>query len=76
LRLRGHAALSSGIDVTLEIDDDRLSGSGTFLLCCVLERFLAGICSMNSFVRVSARLQGEPDVLKTWRPRIGDRQLV
>jgi len=76
LRLRGHAALSSGIDVTLEIDDDRLSGSGAFLLCGVIERFLAGICAMNSFVRVSARLQGESELWKTWRPRIGDRQLV
>lgn len=76
LRLRGHTAFASGIDVTMEIDDDRLSGSGSFLLCAVIERFLAGACAMNSFVRVSAKLQQDDGVWKTWAPRFGDRQLV
>ncbi len=30
LRLKGHTAMCAGTDVTLEIDDERLSGSGTF----------------------------------------------
>ncbi|SFF95174.1 type VI secretion system protein ImpG [Novosphingobium sp. CF614] len=76
LRFKGHTAMCSGIDVTLEIDDERLSGSGSFLLCAVIERFLAGACALNSFVRVTARLQRETGVWKTWRPRIGDRPLI
>lgn len=76
LRFKGHTAMCSGIDVTLEIDDERLSGSGSFLLCAVIERFLAGACALNSFVRVTARLQRETGAWKTWTPRIGDRPLV
>ncbi|MEE4452447.1 type VI secretion system baseplate subunit TssF [Novosphingobium resinovorum] len=76
LRFKGHAAMCSGIDVTLEIDDERLSGSGSFLLCAVIERFLAGACALNSFVRVTARLQRETGAWKTWAPRIGDRPLI
>lgn len=76
LRFKGHTAMCSGIDVTLEIDDERLSGSGAFLLCAVIERFLAGACALNSFVRVTARLQRETGAWKTWPPRIGDRPLI
>lgn len=76
LRFKGHTAMCSGIDVTLELDDERLSGSGSFLLCAVVERFLAGACALNSFVRVTARLQRETGAWKTWAPRIGDRPLI
>jgi type VI secretion system protein ImpG len=76
MRLKGHTALCAGVDVTLEIDDDRLSGSGSFLLCAVLERFLATACALNSFVRLSAKLRRESGVWKTWTPRVGDRELV
>ncbi|MBA2920548.1 type VI secretion system baseplate subunit TssF [Sphingomonas sp. MAH-20] len=76
LRINGHAAMCAGIDAVLEIDDERLSGSGSFLLCAAIERFLAGACAMNSFVRVSAKLQRESGVWKTWPARIGDRPLI
>lgn len=76
VRLRGHTAICAGTDVTLEIDDERLSGSGVFLLCSVLERFLGASCSINSFVRLSVRLRREAGVWKTWTPQIGDRALV
>ncbi len=76
MRLRGHTAMCAGVDVTLQIDDERLSGSGVFLLCTVIERFLATACALNSFVRVSAQLRREATPWKTWTPRVGDRQLV
>lgn len=74
--LRGHTAICSGVDVTLEIDDERFSGSGAFLLCTVLERFLATSASINSFVRMSAQLRREPGRWKTWTPQIGGRALL
>ncbi|MET0308983.1 MAG: type VI secretion system baseplate subunit TssF [Sphingomonas sp.] len=76
LNIKGHTAMCAGIDVTLEIDDERLTGSGSFLLCATIERFLAGACALNSFVRVSAKLQRENGMWKTWTPRIGDRPLI
>ena len=76
MRLRGHTAMCAGVDVELEIDDERLSGSGAFLVCTVIERFLATACTLNSFVRVSARLRREDVPWKTWTPRVGDRPLI
>ncbi|MEH3106682.1 MAG: type VI secretion system baseplate subunit TssF [Sphingomonas fennica] len=75
IRLGGHSAVCAGTDVTLEIDDERLSGSGSFLLTAALHRFLASICALNSFVRVSTRLRRETSLWKTWPPRVGDRPL-
>lgn len=76
MRLKGHSVICAGLDVTLDIDDERMSGSGSFMLCAVIERFLAGACSLNSFVRLTARLQRESGVWKTWPARLGDRPLV
>ncbi|WP_156678761.1 type VI secretion system baseplate subunit TssF [Sphingomonas profundi] len=76
MRLRGHSAMCAGIDVTLEVEDDRLSGSGAFLMCALIERFLAGACALNSFVRVGVRLRRESGMWVRWQPRVGDRELV
>jgi type VI secretion system protein ImpG len=76
VRLRGHTAVCAGVDVTIEIDDERFSGSGAYLMCAVLERFLGSSCQINSFVRLSAKLQRDPGIWKHWVPRIGDRVLV
>jgi type VI secretion system protein ImpG len=76
MRLRGHSAVAAGVDVTLEIDDERLSGSGAFLLCVVIEHFLATACALNSFTRTSAKLRREPGLWKTWRARVGTRDLT
>jgi type VI secretion system protein ImpG len=76
IRLRGHAALASGVDVTLEVDDERLSGSGSFILCAVIERFLASTCALNSFVRMTVRLRHESHGWKTWPARMGTRPLI
>jgi type VI secretion system protein ImpG len=73
---RDMGAFCRGIDVTLEFDDQRFSGSGLFLLACVLERFLGLYCSINSFSRLTARVKGRTGVLRTWPPRAGDRVLL
>jgi len=76
VRMRGHTVMCAGTDVTIEVDDRRLSGSGSFLLTAVLERFLATACSLNSFVRVTTKLRGEQGPWKSWQARVGDRQLL
>jgi type VI secretion system protein ImpG len=76
VRVGGHTALCSGTDLMLEVDDERLSGSGAFLLTAVLQRFLGSMCALNSFVRVSTRLRRETGVWKQWAPRVGDRDLL
>jgi type VI secretion system protein ImpG len=76
IRVGGHTAMVAGTDLTLEIDDERLSGSGAFLLTLVLERFLASACALNSFTRLTTRLRRETGTWKSWPSRTGDRELV
>lgn len=69
-------AFCRGIDVAVEFDEQRLSGTGVFLFASVLERFLSLYCSINSFVRLTATVKGRPGVLRKWPPRAGDRVLL
>jgi type VI secretion system protein ImpG len=73
---RDMGAFCRGVDVVMEFDDQRFSGSGLFLLACVLERFLGLYCSVNSFSRLTAKVKGRTGVLRTWPPRAGDRVLL
>jgi type VI secretion system protein ImpG len=76
IRFSRHTAFCSGTAVTLELDDERLSGSGSYLLCEALHHFLASAATINTFVRLSARLRREDGLWKTWRPKFGDNELV
>jgi type VI secretion system protein ImpG len=76
IRLGGHTAFASGTAVTLELDDERLSGSGAYLLCEALHGFLGSTATINSFVRLSAQLRREAGLWKTWPARSGKTQLV
>ena len=73
---RDMGAFCRGVDVTVDFDAQRFSGSGLFLLASVLERFLALYCSINSYTRLTATVQGRPGVLRKWPPRAGDRHII
>lgn len=68
------SAFARGIEVSLELDEERFVGTGMFLFASVLERFLALHCSINSFSQLvlSSRQRKE---LKRWKPRSGNRVL-
>ncbi|MGD8589720.1 MAG: type VI secretion system baseplate subunit TssF [Chromatiales bacterium] len=68
--------LAHGVEVTIEFDEKRFSGSGVFLFAAVLERFLTLYCSINSFTRLVAKLRGREGVLRKWQPRVGDKTLL
>jgi type VI secretion system protein ImpG len=69
-------ALVRGVEVTVEFDQRRFSGSGVYLFAAVLERFLALYCGINSFTCLIATLRGREGVLCKWPPRAGERQLL
>jgi type VI secretion system protein ImpG len=73
---RAMGVFCRGLDVTLEFDDESTSGSGVFLLASVLQCFLAHYASINSFVRLTAKVKGRSGVLRTWPPRAGDLNLL
>ncbi len=65
-----------GVEVSLQLDEDRFTGSGLYLFASVLERFLGLYCSINSFsklVLTTTRREGE---LKRWPPRAGTKVLL
>ncbi len=65
-----------GVDVTIEFDEDKFPEHGIFLFASVLERFLGLYCSINSFSRMTARIQQRDGVLRRWEPRTGYRTLL
>jgi type VI secretion system protein ImpG len=68
--------LTRGIEVTLELDEARFTGSGVFLFASVLERFLSHYTSLNSFTQTVANVRQRQEVLKRWPPRAGETPLV
>jgi type VI secretion system protein ImpG len=72
----GAVVFCTGTEIDLEFDDSRLSGSGSYLLGCVLEQFFAGQTTLNSFTRTRLRLKGDLGVWASWPARGGRRRLV
>ncbi len=72
----GRIALASGVDLALEFDDKRLSGSGAFLLGAVLETAFASFAAINAFSRTTLRLKGDKGAWHAWPARTGTRRLI
>jgi type VI secretion system protein ImpG len=69
-------AFARGVEVTVRFNEDRFSGSGLFLFASVLERFLALYCTINSFTRMVATVQGREGELHRWQPRVGEKVVL
>jgi type VI secretion system protein ImpG len=69
-------AFCRGLDVEMVFDEQRFVSGGLYLLAAVLERFLALYGSINSFTRLTVKLQGRPGILRRWSPRAGEQELL
>ena len=76
LNIDGHTTMCRGIEVEVEIDDLKLTGSSVFLFATVLEHFFALYCSINSFTRVLIRAKSKEGYLKQCPPRAGEKILL
>jgi type VI secretion system protein ImpG len=63
-----------GIEVTLELDEERFVGTGCFLFGAVIERFLGLYCSINSFTKLVLRSKQRGEI-RRWSPRSGEKVL-
>lgn len=72
----GPIVMVAGVEILLTLKDKALSGSGAYLLACVLERFLANHVAVNSFTRLRLKLAGEPGDLRVWPARSGATALA
>jgi len=68
--------LCRGLEVTVHFDAERFVGSGLFLFASVLERFFGMYCTINSFTRMVATVEGRAGELRRWPGRAGDRVLL
>jgi type VI secretion system protein ImpG len=72
-------AFCRGVEVTVRFDEERFAGSGLFLFASVLERFLALYCTVNSFTKMVAVVQGRDGELRRWeqwQSRTGEQVVV
>jgi type VI secretion system protein ImpG len=65
-----------GVEVTIELDEEKYVGTGAFLFAAVLERFLGLYASINSFTQLVAKTKQGERVIRRWPPRAGDRPLL
>lgn len=65
-----------GTAVEIELDEQQFTGGSAYLFGAVLERFLAGYCSMNSFAQLTASTNQRKEPMNTWPPRAGTQVLL
>ena len=65
-----------GTKVELNVDEQQFAGGGVYLFAAVLDRFLAGYASMNSFSQLTVRTNLRKEVMRTWPPRAGTKVLL
>ena len=72
---QGHSP-ARGTLVEMELDERQFTGASAFLFGTVIERFLAGYSSMNSFAQLCVRTNLRKEPLNTWPPRAGSQVLL
>jgi type VI secretion system protein ImpG len=70
------AGFCRGMEVTLQLDEERFAGSGVYLFAALLERFLGLYTSVNSFTKVIANTTKREEPLAQWPPRAGEQILI
>jgi type VI secretion system protein ImpG len=65
-----------GTQVEMTFDEQQFAGAGLYLFASVLDRFLAGYASMNSFAQLTAHSTIRKEPLGKWPPRAGTQALL
>ena len=65
-----------GTAVELTLDEAQFTGGSAFLFGAVLDRFLAGYASMNSFAQLTVNSSLRKEALHRWEPRAGSQVLL
>jgi type VI secretion system protein ImpG len=65
-----------GVEVTIELDEEKYVGIGPYLFASILERFIALYASVNSFTKLVYRTKQSGTDVKRWPPRAGEQAVV
>jgi type VI secretion system protein ImpG len=75
----GHrGGVCQGVEIRLELDEERFSDRAAYLFCSVLDRFIGAWVNINSFTRLvsTSRERESRREQWTWPPRAGARVLA
>lgn len=73
----GHLnAFCQGIEVHLELDENKFTGSSLYLFGSILDRFFGLYCSINSFTKLTVFNKHKRKVLQQWPARSGEKTLI
>jgi type VI secretion system protein ImpG len=72
----GRACMCRGVEIALWFDESQLAGQSVLFYAQMLEHFFAQYVSLNSFVKIVARIKGKEQILKSWPPRVGGKALI
>jgi type VI secretion system protein ImpG len=77
-RVGDRGGVCQGVEIRLELDEERFSDKAAYLFCSVLERFLGAWVNINSFTRLvaSSRERESRREQWIWPPRAGGRTLA
>lgn len=65
-----------GIEIHLELDEERFEGNGAFVFATVLDRFFSLFASINSFTRLIVSSNGDSQLLYEGKARSGTKFLI
>jgi len=65
-----------GTKVEIELDEQQFAGGGAYLFGAVIDRFLSGYASMNSFSQLTVNTNQRKEALEEWPPRAGNQVLL
>ncbi len=68
------AGFCRGLDITIDVDEERLEALGLYLFATVLDRFYSTLVSINSFTRL--RVRGKSGELYRGVARCGTKMLI
>lgn len=69
-------APARGTKIEMEFDEQQFTGSGVYLFAALLDRFLGGYASLNSFSQLTVRTNQRKEILGKWPPRAGAQALL
>ncbi len=72
----GTTSFCQGVEVILELDEERLVGQSAYLIASVLERLFSLSVTLNSFTQLTVKNRGKRKILYQWAPRLGSKALL
>jgi type VI secretion system protein ImpG len=72
----GSMNFCQGLEITLEIDEDRFTGNSPFLFASILDLFFALYSNLNSFTQLIVKNKNKQKVLYECSARVGDQTLL